>query len=234
MTTEELKKPLTNFKELPDPVRGWLASTQITYLISDLNRRLGFSEEEKMRVVPTLILRLAISNLDPENFVSELSKLLDISPSAAKTLAQEVEEKMLRPVEIVLRNELGIDIKLIHFTKEMPVSAEIPKPTVPEIPTMIATAEAAHPTTAAKPEEIRPVPPPIYRPQPMPPQAAGATPASRPIPVMPRVEPLPVRPAPPPIPSRPIPQQSSASQATPVPFKIEPSRVPKIPENPNF
>lgn len=196
----ENKKTITDFRELPDPVKGWLSSTQITYLVSDLNRRLGFSEEEKMVVIPTLILRLAISDMSPEMFVSELSRLLDISPSAAKALAQEIEEKMLRPIELVLRNELGIDVKLIHFAKEASMEQPATMPAAPTAPapTLIASPEVAHP------EESRPTP-----------TSQATQPTSVPI----RVAPIP-----PSIPPTVSPVQPKAagdlSKETPVPFRV--------------
>lgn len=130
----EIQKKRVEFKELPDPIKTWLASTQITLLVSDLNKRLGFKEEGKMRVIPTLILRLAISDITPNRFISELSKLLGVSPELAKSIAQEIEEKMLRPIEIILRNQLGIDIKLIHVSPSAAPMPPRPTPIVPPMP----------------------------------------------------------------------------------------------------
>lgn len=217
------KYPRDKFKTLPDPVKDWLASTQITYLVSDLNRRLGFSEAEKMTVIPTLILRLAISAVDPENFISELGKLLDLSPSASKALAQEIEEKMLRPIEVALRNEVGIDIKLIHLPREnktvinesltSPARQVSPTATAMNDEKLIPSPEIAHPDEYKRPVPTqpiqtqpatapsRPMQSPVYSPSSPKPAPAQNTqtptsvPTTPPSQSLPKVEPLPARPA---------------------------------------
>ncbi len=214
-------KPITNFKELPDPLKGWLASSQLTFLISDLNRRLGFREEEEMRVIPTLILRLAISSVEPEEFVSQLSKLLDISPSAAHALAQEIEEKMLRPVETVLRSELGIDIKLIHFGKEIAPEKEF----VPQM--LIPSPEVAHPTSE---QSANPVQVPASGPMPMPPTPSSVSAAPRQVVTPPPSAPVTSPVYTPSAPSQPAPQPKPATPPTmtkpPMP-KVEPLALSK-------
>jgi hypothetical protein len=97
---------------------------------------------------------------------------LRVGVATAKALAQEIEEKMLRPIELVLRNELGIDVKLIHFAKEAALeqSAAMPPAPAAPAPTLIASPEVAHPPVpkpgvgtgqAQTPVRSAPVPPPI-------------------------------------------------------------------------
>lgn len=173
----ENQKKTIEFKELPDQVKTWLSSAQITFLVSELNRRLGFKEEEKMRVIPTLILRIAIADISPESFVSELSKLLGANTETAKSIAKEIEEKMLRPIEIILRNQLGIDIKLIHVSP-------IPSPVQP-IPS------EAHPIPMPLPTTSRPIPVP----PPLSPKPTLPTPPLPPTPPSPIKIPLNVQPS---------------------------------------
>ena len=110
-----------------------------------------------MRIIPTLVRRLALNDLPPENFVSELSDKLGLSFSAAKMLAQEIEERVLRPIEVPLRNEIGIDIKAIYLNAEQPA----PTPSSPapsfsvERPVPIRTI----PTPEPAPRPYMPPPP---------------------------------------------------------------------------
>ncbi|GEM_PF-2066680 len=102
------------FHSLPDHIQEWLASEAITLLIAEINTKLGF-KNEKRSVVPRLILRLTVQDLDPRDFINELSHELDISFQAAQTLTKELEDKVLSPIEIELRNSVGVDIKLMYF-----------------------------------------------------------------------------------------------------------------------
>jgi|GEM_PF-3634049 len=123
---QQIKQPPTkDFSSLSEKLRDWLSSIQLMFLIIELNKKLGFAIEKQI-IVPRLIWQLVIGEVDPKNFVSELSKQLDISLSAAKSLAQEIEEKMLRPIEIALRTEMGVDTKVIYLAPAAPS----PKPPV--------------------------------------------------------------------------------------------------------
>jgi len=152
----QIKTTIIEFLDLSEPIRTWLASSEIVYVIVDINRKLNF-KGEKMRIIPTLVLRLALNDLPPENFVSELSDKLGLSFSAAKMLAQEIEERVLRPIEVPLRNEIGIDIKAIYLNAEQPA----PTPSSPapsfsvERPVPIRTI----PTPEPAPRPYMPPPP---------------------------------------------------------------------------
>lgn len=102
------------FNSLPEQIKDWAASLQTTYLIMELNKKLGF-KNEKITIIPGLIFRLVTQNIDPSNFINELSHELNISFQTAKSIAQEIEERILRPVENELRRDVGVDVKLIYF-----------------------------------------------------------------------------------------------------------------------
>src|SRR3989344_286811 len=146
----ETKTTIIEFLDLSEPIRTWLASSEIVYVIVDINRKLNF-KGEKMRVIPTLVLRLVLNDLPPENFVSELGDKLGLSFSAAKILAQEIEERVLRPIEVPLRNEIGIDIKAIYLNAEQ--SAPTPPSPAPSF-------------SVERPVPIRTVTPPVPAPRP--------------------------------------------------------------------
>ena len=82
-----------------------------------MNRQLGIKDDLGV-VIPMLVMDLVMGRVSPKNFVSELSHRLDLSHSSARIVAQEIEDKMLRPIENDLRTELGIDIGLLRFPAE--------------------------------------------------------------------------------------------------------------------
>jgi hypothetical protein len=109
-------KAIKSVLDLPEPIKDWLSSTRLTYINIDMNRRLGINEERGV-VIPRAVTELIMGDLSPRNFVGELSRRLNLSPSSAKIIAKEIEEKILHPIEADLK-ELGIDVGLLHFPEE--------------------------------------------------------------------------------------------------------------------
>src|SRR3989344_4563299 len=105
-----------NYLNLPKPVKEWLSSETAAYLVGEINDRLGL-DEEKSAVIPNLILRLVTQDLEAVNFINEISEELGINWQAAKAVAEDIEKKILKPIENDLRREVGIDLKLIYFGK---------------------------------------------------------------------------------------------------------------------
>lgn len=180
----EIKSTTIAFEALPESVKDWLASERLTYLIIDINRRLGL-RAEKQAVIPNLIFRLATRDLNPKNFINELSQQLNLSFSSAKALVHELEEKILKPIEISLRNKVGVDVKSIYLgepevvEKKPPVAIISPPtsptrvapppppirvepPKIPSAPSPEATAGDAKPfilheeAPMTKPSEVKP------------------------------------------------------------------------------
>ncbi|TSC89798.1 MAG: hypothetical protein G01um10143_288 [Parcubacteria group bacterium Gr01-1014_3] len=116
MNKADLRK---KFDELPDKIREWLTSERATYVVIDINERLDMAGP-LVKIIPTTILRLVTKDIEPGEFINILSEELDIDFNSAKNIAQEIEEKILRPIEGQLRREADIDIKLIYFAKPGP------------------------------------------------------------------------------------------------------------------
>lgn len=102
------------FQSLPENIRDWATSDSTMFSISEINARLGLKEEKK-RVIPSLVLRLITQNLDPQDFINELSYELGTSFQTAKSISQDIENSILKPVENELRKDVGVDVKLIYF-----------------------------------------------------------------------------------------------------------------------
>ncbi len=179
----ETKTTIIEFLNLPEPIRVWLSSSEIVYLILDINRKLNF-KGEKMRIIPTAVLRLALHDLSPENFVSEISDKLGLTFSAAKILAQEIEERVLRPIEVPLRNEIGVDIRAIYTNAEQPAPTSTPT-TPPSTPSSFV--ERSVPIRTIPPAVSRveppaqPMPRPYVPPPQLPPKSITNTPPQPPL-----------------------------------------------------
>lgn len=111
------------FLALPPRIKEWLSSEQVIYLIQEINNRLGFNNE-KIVIIPNLILRLAVKDLEALDFINELSHELGVSFQTAKSIAEDIEHKILKPIESDLRRDAGIDVKLIYFGKPSAQRAE--------------------------------------------------------------------------------------------------------------
>lgn len=89
-----------------------------------------------MRIIPILLFQLTSKEIQPQDFVSELSDWLDVSSESARTLAREIEEKILEPIKRPLLN-WGIDISLIKIgalSEELRPIIAPPPPLPPDLP----------------------------------------------------------------------------------------------------
>src|SRR3989338_2829946 len=112
-------------QSLPEHVWDWLTSDAVTLSITEINNRLGFKSERR-QIIPSLILKLVTQNLDPMDFINELSHELNIGFQAAKAIAEEIESRVLKPIESELRRDVGVDVKLIYFGNPSAQRAEPP------------------------------------------------------------------------------------------------------------
>lgn len=147
-----LKTLRQKFMSLPEPLRDWLASERVTLAIIEINKRLGLFGI-LIEIIPTAILRLVVKDLEPKNFIAALIQELDIDTPAAAAIAQEIETKILRPVELPLRNQLGVDIKMIYAAAPSNISAPSRPSGLP--PLRVPSTPAAMPKPQ---EEIMKVP----------------------------------------------------------------------------
>ncbi len=128
-TTLFIQSPLQQtLKEVPEKIRDWFGSERITNLVIDLNGGIGV-EGEEIRVIPKLLLRLEVKDLEPQNFTQELSSQLKVDYEIAKSIAREIKKQILEPISLTLLR-WGIDINLIAIGGSLSLS-EI-KPKIPE------------------------------------------------------------------------------------------------------
>ena len=76
----------------------------------NLDELLGLKEERR-RIIPRLLLRLEVKDLHAADFVDAISQELTIGPQTAKSIAIEIKESMLKPIEASLTNwDINIDL----------------------------------------------------------------------------------------------------------------------------
>lgn len=143
------------FDSLPEKIKEWLSSTQATYLIMEINRKLGF-RDAKISVIPKMIVRLVTKKIEPINFINELSHELNIGFESARSITQDIEINIFRPIELDLRGDLDIDIKLFYFGKPGPQNQK--ESQTQELPDL------------ESPAEVAPAPVAEFRNNPIPPQ----------------------------------------------------------------
>lgn len=104
------------FQSLPEKIKEWLSSTEAFYTTEEIIQKFNI-EFEKETVIPELVFRLCVKDLDPLDFIYELSQKLGAEFNQAKTIAEEIEEKILKPIKFDLRKDTDIDIKQIYLGK---------------------------------------------------------------------------------------------------------------------
>jgi len=186
IVAKNLKEAL---KEVPLKIRDWFSSEKITDLIINLNTKLGLESKigtglkfepasEKATVIPLLILRLQIKDLEPQNFTQELSSQLNVDYEVAKSIAREIKKQILEPIsQTLLRWEVDINriaVGGLSFSEiKPPTKPEIekkiePKPLPVEPPTEAELNPAPFPTSPTiptTPSLVAPtIPPPADKP----------------------------------------------------------------------
>ncbi len=143
---------MNEFKSLPEQVRSWLSSSVATTIISRINKRLGITDRDKMRIIPSSVLRIVLSDLLPDNLYGELLIQLNLNDVVATSLTKEIEETIFRPIELTLRNQVGIDTKAIlsGIGRQLPSSSPQPIQT----PVAIRVEPTGHPEAQPKDLEI--------------------------------------------------------------------------------
>lgn len=156
-----------SFLELPEKVREWLTSERVTYSVIEVNKKLDLFGS-LLSAIPNLITRLVTKNLDPKNFIKALGDGLGLDDDQAKQVTQEIVEKILRPIDLPLK-EAGVFIGLIYggatvqpiARPSAPQVPPLPSRPTPPVPPLIATKEMAHPEESIQSKVI---PIPINRP----------------------------------------------------------------------
>ena len=143
------------FLSLPQPIINWLTSDSATNTIIKINGRLGL-EGDLLRIIPSLISKLVIQSLKPEEFTKELTLGLDLDPNQGEIISREIYLGILKPIETPLKDALDINLSAIFARKtEEPKSASTAVPTKPIYPeySPIKPASPLPPTPSIQPSQ---------------------------------------------------------------------------------
>lgn len=198
-----MDNPRQKFLSLPQPITNWLTSDAATNTIIKINERLGL-EGDLLKILPSLISRLVIKDLGPEGFAKELVWELNLEPNQIEGIIKEIYLGILRPIEIPLQNNPGINVQLIFTTT---TQTALPRP-APSI-------------TPQPPQTTHPIYSPIKPRSPLPPvnfeEKIERVPPKPPTPTPPTA----TRIMPPPVRSSPIgPQKPTLAEEGPKPFML--------------
>lgn len=161
---------------LPEEVRVWLGSETVTYRIMRINERLKLPVERR-NAIALLVHRIAIRDLAPGAFASELKRQLNLQGGEAQSLGGEIFEQVFQPIERTLRSELNIEVAdMVSGGADEPgglttpvVASEVAKPepkrvdfgvsepaAQPELSKFRNVESAPKPVTPAPPREPEP------------------------------------------------------------------------------
>jgi len=150
-------------QDVPSSIKSWTGSDKTVRFIANLNEMLGLKQERR-RIVPRLILRLIVKDLHPAEFINTLSQELQIGPESARTIAAEVKEHVLLPIQPAL-DEWDVDIDLIDTAHAGTLQRVVPQePEKREVEG--AEEEMGERTEPAAEESSRPEPPVSGSPKP--------------------------------------------------------------------
>jgi hypothetical protein len=140
------------FQNLPEPIQDWLASESVTNRIIEINKKAGIFGAA-IQIIPRLIARLVIKDLDPQHFINELHRESGVGLAEAKLITQDIDQFILKPIQIILRDKVGVDINLIYaWEPGAPSKPAAPPPSVEKTPP-IETPAVSPPVPEAAPVE---------------------------------------------------------------------------------
>ncbi|HEY4523941.1 MAG TPA: hypothetical protein VJK04_03670 [Candidatus Paceibacterota bacterium] len=128
------------FSNLPKSVRNWIASLQIIQIIHDINENANIFTNARRSVIPDIVFRLAIKDINPSAVIATLASELQIKPEDAMLLAEEIAERIFAPIKQTLA-ELGVDIE--KMKQGVSVKEEIPPVPISRIMPIVPSAPSA-------------------------------------------------------------------------------------------
>ncbi|HUY69591.1 MAG TPA: hypothetical protein VMU70_01030 [Candidatus Tyrphobacter sp.] len=111
-------------KSLPQNIRDWIGSEEITEAISSVNSAMGLSGGQET-VLPRLIFSLVTKQISGNDFSDQLKTNLDISPSNKQRLLMLVERDIFSPMEKELV-DAGVNLNLTPATPPPATTTQSP------------------------------------------------------------------------------------------------------------
>jgi len=128
---------------VPQKVREWFSSEAVATQIGTISQHFGIIDENQRRIIPRLLLRLEIQDIEPDYFSGELSQELKIDRDRAMTITAEIKRIILSPIKKEL-SDSGVDMSLLDQF-QVPI---VKKPQeLPKLVSEIKPPISATPTT---------------------------------------------------------------------------------------
>jgi|GEM_PF-6011931 len=112
---------------LPEPVRAWFGSTEVTDLIDAIEEKFAIDPETDS--ISGLLLLVILKELPLEDLADELAFELELTPARASEIYQEIKVRVLVPVAShLLRMGIGTDELAFaaRAAQHVPVGPELP------------------------------------------------------------------------------------------------------------
>lgn len=134
---------MLSFQELPEAIRTWLTSNEVTDVVVGLNKQFSV-RGEKIKVISRIGTRLVIGAIKPEEFLIALKNELELPEGAVQEIAGRLKGEVFKPIADGLKNVIGVDIDKIPVQAKninTPPKQPAPRPIQDVIPvTSIAPA----------------------------------------------------------------------------------------------
>lgn len=158
------KKTLrSKIASLPDGIKVWLGSEDVAALVKAINAHFNILSENR-RVIPTLLLRLAVNDLDAEYFSGELAAELQIDKDKAMTITSEIKKSIFLPIKKNLIDD-GVDFAAFDKFESPPLIKAGPKIlseiNAPKVMSQTATGAAVVGSVPLGTNQTKIAPPPM-------------------------------------------------------------------------
>lgn len=100
-----------SFQSLPETIKNWLVSETVTDIILSINISL-YIEGKNRKKLGNSIIFLITGSIDARNMINELGRELRINFNTARSVAQQIYDQILKPIDTELR-ALGVDARQI-------------------------------------------------------------------------------------------------------------------------
>jgi hypothetical protein len=102
---------LSKIQVTPPTIRTWFASEEVSSMVRTINQHFNIQKADKT-VIPKLLARLEVKDIEPDYFAGELSEELKLDRDKALGISSEIKRTILGPLGKEF-SDFGINISLL-------------------------------------------------------------------------------------------------------------------------
>ena len=142
---------LSKIQITPPPIRTWFASGEVSLMVRTINQHFNIQKTNET-VIPKLLARLEVKDIEPDYFAGELSEELKLDRDKTLGISAEVKRTILSPLNKEF-SDFGIDISLLDKFQIPIIKGLSPSVVSAAIaaPKIIQAVNTAAPTPSQKP-----------------------------------------------------------------------------------